>query len=143
MSCLVDGCDQEAFCRGLCRRHYSYSKRHIISWLPESNYGKAKEFYEKALEYDGNECLIWPFQRDKFGYGMMKNHRVHRRLCEEIHGPPPTPSHQAAHECNNGHQGCVAKNHLKWKTPKENSLDKQRSERWLRSLKQRSQRSKK
>jgi hypothetical protein len=40
--------------------------------------------------------------------------------CEEENGPPPTPDHEAAHSCGNGHLGCVARKHLRWKTHAEN-----------------------
>jgi hypothetical protein len=44
-------------------------------------------------------------------------------MCELVHGPSPSKKHQAAHNCGNGHLGCVNPSHLCWKTPRENSLD--------------------
>ncbi|WP_292637037.1 hypothetical protein [Mesorhizobium sp.] len=58
---------------------------------------------------------------------MMKDgkcRRVSRLVCEEVHGPPPSPDHEAAHSCDNGDLGCATKRHLSWKTPKENTADK-------------------
>jgi hypothetical protein len=41
-----------------------------------------------------------------------------------MNGPSPTPRHEAAHSCGNGHLGCVSPRHLSWKTHKENMADK-------------------
>src|SRR5690606_24396026 len=84
-------------------------------------------FREVALVYEGDECLIWPYARSDAGYahGWVDGalHNIHRLVCEVVNGPPPTPDHQAAHNCGNGDLGCVAKGHLQWKTPVENSAD--------------------
>jgi hypothetical protein len=45
-------------------------------------------------------------------------------MCEHRHGPAPTPGHQAAHTCGNGHNGCVNPWHLNWKTPAENQCER-------------------
>jgi hypothetical protein len=45
-------------------------------------------------------------------------------VCEETHGPAPSPQHEAAHSCGNGSNGCVTKGHLSWKTPTENNADR-------------------
>lgn len=88
-----------------------------------------KYFRDVVLNYDGVECLIWPFSRKPNGYAEMftKSHPsryVHRRVCEAVNGPPPTPAHQAAHNCGRGEAGCVAKRHVEWKTQSENEADK-------------------
>lgn len=47
---------------------------------------------------------------------------VHRLVCHAFNGPPPTPSHQAAHR-----DGSRTNNHwsnLKWATRSENEMDK-------------------
>lgn len=90
-------------------------------------YGDAQRFYhEVVLRYEGGKCLFWPFAKQR-GYGTMRIKdrlvRVHRRLCEEMNGPPPTPEHDAAHSCGCGDYGCVTKGHLEWKTRKENLAD--------------------
>lgn len=91
--------------------------------------GAARRFYEETvLTYEGDDCLLWPFARYDYGYGKIndggRTRRVHRLACEESHGQPPTPEHQAAHLCGNGHLGCVTKRHLAWKTRAENEADK-------------------
>lgn len=91
--------------------------------------GEARRFYrEVVLTYDGDDCLIWPYMRDAKGYGRMKvdgrMSLVSRRVCEEINGQAPTPKHEAAHSCGNGHLACATKGHLSWKTRAENCADK-------------------
>ncbi|RUW04049.1 hypothetical protein [Mesorhizobium sp. M1A.F.Ca.IN.020.04.1.1] len=91
--------------------------------------GEALRFYrEVVLSYDGDECLIWPFAKVNTGYGVIGVGRavklVSRLLCEEAHGAPPTPRHEAAHSCGRGGDACVTKRHLSWKTHSENDEDK-------------------
>ncbi len=45
-------------------------------------------------------------------------------MCELAHGEPPTPTHEAAHSCGRGHEGCVHPKHLSWKTQSGNQLDR-------------------
>lgn len=81
-----------------------------------------------ALPYQGDDCLIWPFHRERTGYGRFgqgPKRRIfaHRYICEWINGPPPTAEHHAAHSCGNGREGCVNRRHLRWATPIENQQD--------------------
>lgn len=88
---------------------------------------RLKYLYEVVMNYDGDECFIWPFSKNG-GYGAISVNKrpggVSRIVCIEAHGQPPTPRHEAAHSCGKGHLGCVAKRHLSWKTPKENWADR-------------------
>lgn len=91
--------------------------------------GDVRRYYDQTvLNHDGDNCLIWPFFRDRNGYPKMgrngKVHLVTRCICEDVYGPPPTEKHQAAHSCGKGHLGCVAKKHLRWALPTENEADK-------------------
>lgn len=89
--------------------------------------GQGITFLKAHLENDGKECLIWPYTRNGHGYGMMsylgKMGEAHRFMCLLVHGKPPSPRHQAAHDCGNGHKGCVHPKHIFWKTPRRNRLD--------------------
>ncbi len=90
--------------------------------------GEPLAFLQANVGYDGYECLFWPFARNPYGYGTLGlNGEVvyaHRWICEQVHGPAPTPEHQAAHDCGNGDGGCIHPRHIFWKTPLENSQDK-------------------
>lgn len=86
-------------------------------------------FIREHLGYDKEECLLWPFARDKrfgrgFAYKDGKTVQAHREMCIAAHGPPPFEGACATHRCGKGHLGCVAPNHLKWATQKENAEDK-------------------
>jgi hypothetical protein len=91
--------------------------------------GVVQEFYQTVvLQYEGDDCLIWPYSRGDSGYGQIrikgKLRSVSRLVCEEANGPPPTPLHEGAHSCGNGHLACVSKRHLSWKSKVENEADK-------------------
>lgn len=88
----------------------------------------SKRWLEQHLDHAEREfCLIWPLTRAQNGYptaGKNNAIRPHRIMCEHRNGPPPTPSHQAAHSCGKGHLGCVNPWHLNWKTPAENQIER-------------------
>lgn len=89
--------------------------------------GEATRFLiDVVLQYDGNECLRWPFALHRNGYPKLKRGGktilLHRDICEIVHGAPPTDEHEAAHEC--GDNACVCKAHIFWKTRAENEADK-------------------
>jgi len=117
--------------RGLCKAHYQrhmlrLKKPHLIGRA--SSAGGAVRFAKAAATYDGEDCLVWPFSRDRKGYGQIrldqKTWVASRYVCTLAHGEPPTPEHHAAHSCNNGKGGCVNAQHLSWKTPLENAHDR-------------------
>jgi hypothetical protein len=93
--------------------------------------GKAVQWLRDNVTYAGDGCLLsWPFYRHpKKGYGVFgyngKLYHAPRFMCELVNGPPPNPKHEAAHSCGNALLGCLAPNHLSWKTPLENAADKQ------------------
>jgi len=122
--CAVEGCDSPIRNRGWCLSHYERWRRH---GNPESGRiasGEARRFLaEDVLPYHRDECLIWPYTRDWGGYAKIGKNSVHRVVCSEVNGPPPTAIHQATHSCGNGHLGCVNPRHLRWKTAAGNSAD--------------------
>lgn len=79
-----------------------------------------------ALEQETDTCLLWPFSRGSHGYGDFRrtdgHHTVHVYICEQTHGPRPTPRHDASHSCNT--PLCANKRHLRWDTRKGNFWDK-------------------
>lgn len=130
--CSIPGCGRPHRAKGLCNKHRQRDLSHgnpLSTKTGRAGPGEAQEFYvNNVLTYDGDECLIWPYAKSDWGYATM--HRggekgyVSRFLCEDTHGPAPTPEHQAAHSCGRGDEGCVTKRHLSWKTPSENCQDK-------------------
>ena len=93
--------------------------------------GQTIKWLHDHAGYVGDDCLIWPFARNKrSGYGFFGLKRwptyAHRFMCILAHGEPPTPEHQAAHTCGRGHEGCVNPRHLSWKTNSENQRDRRR-----------------
>ena len=87
---------------------------------------KPREFFQQALTYTGNDCLIWPFAKTKhYGYPVIgwegKNQRVPRLVCTLVHGSCPE-GHETAHNC--GNRVCINPKHLRWATHRENCADK-------------------
>lgn len=127
--CSIDGCDNHVCARGLCRKHYMRWYVHGDPLkLERTPNGVPASWLEKNKDFVGVECLPWPFANNGVGYGMAsingKFTLVHRFFCEYRHGPPPSPKHEAAHNCGNGHLGCANPQHLEWKTPTENQADR-------------------
>ncbi|MGY2995487.1 hypothetical protein ACVWWD_004294 [Mesorhizobium sp. URHB0026] len=129
--CSIEGCGRpiSVKLRGWCEAHYSRWRRYGDPLAGVTPNGEPQRFYnEVVLTFTGSDCLTWPYGRDSHGYGRMKRNGrptlVSRIVCEEVHGAPPSPSHEAAHSCGNGHLGCVASGHLSWKTTKENAADR-------------------
>lgn len=96
---------------------------------PKSKHGVPLQFLnEIANARNSNECIQWPFARAGKGYGHLRQGSkmvyAHRLICEMVHGPAPSPKHQAAHSCGHGFDACVNPRHLRWATQKENDADK-------------------
>jgi hypothetical protein len=97
--------------------------------MPKAKNGEPKKFLEWAILQETDECILWPYSTAGAGYAsihMSHGNReyVHRIICRRIHGPSPTPKHEATHLCGKGHIACINKRHLSWKTHKENIADK-------------------
>jgi hypothetical protein len=94
---------------------------------PTKGKGKCAQWVRAHVGYQGIGCLIWPYARVTDGYGQMgymgKMKRAHVMMCELAHGPAPE-GHEAAHNCGNGHLGCVHPKHLEWKTRNDNQRDR-------------------
>lgn len=78
----------------------------------------------KALAHKSDDCLYWPFARNKDGHGVLGGEsskrliRAHLWICERVHGPRPDGTWCGA-TCGNLKRGCVNPAHLKWMTPAE------------------------
>jgi hypothetical protein len=128
-SCKVSGCTSISVARGLCDAHWKRLRRHGDPDEGRTSPGEPLRFFrEVVLPCQGDACLIWPFNRDRNGRGVLMvgglPRRVSRLACEAAHGPAPSERHESAHSCGKGHEGCVNPKHVRWKTPKENNADK-------------------
>jgi len=127
--CTHHGCDQPHYGNGYCQCHYLRHKRHgsPLAQTRPANGEAHKYLCQTVLVYDGDDCLLWPFNRNPGGYGQVWHagslRLVSRVVCEATHGAPPTPNHVAAHSCGKGHEGCCTKRHLSWRTSAENNAE--------------------
>lgn len=126
--CLVDGCERPARGSGYCGMHYHRKLRHGDPLAGKTFHGAPKEWMDAHLNYDGDDCLKWPFDTDDRGCPWINLPGKIRQsagsyVCEAEHGPKPTEGHEAAHNCGNGREGCVNHKHLRWATRQENSMD--------------------
>jgi hypothetical protein len=128
--CLVDGCTNRHEANGYCGFHGNRFRRYgdPLTEPKIADDGAPRVFMEEALKYVGDDCLFWPFSHEAQlnmieENGKRRPHKVPRLICEATHGKPPTTKHEAAHECGNGHLGCVNPKHLTWKTHVENMRD--------------------
>lgn len=88
--------------------------------------GATEAFLRAHVNYDGEDCLEWPYGRSNRGYGLAvvggKQRAASRWMCILAHGEPPSDRHEAAHRC--GNSGCVNPRHLRWDTAKGNQADR-------------------
>lgn len=118
-----------------------YSKVHHRTGGPApaiKGRGKAFRWLSEHVAWSGDACLPWPFAKDnRVGRGTLgyngRRFWAHRLMCEMAHGAPPTPKHQAAHNCGKGHYGCVNPRHLEWKNNSQNQLDRAKNGNALRN----------
>lgn len=124
--CGVSDCLKKHVAKGFCHDHYyawkTYGDPLARVRAPK---GAAADFLRQAMKHDGRECLVWPYA-NSHGYAVAvidgQEVRGTRWICEQAHGVPPTPDHEAAHNC--GNERCVSPRHLRWATHKENMADK-------------------
>lgn len=126
--CSVDGCDKTSTSVGMCATHRARILKFGQTEPVKTPPGTVHDYFsEVVVPFIGNECLKWPFATVN-GYGNMQHDGrrqiVSRVACERRHGQPPTPKHEAAHRCGNGHEGCVNPEHLYWATRSENQMDR-------------------
>ena len=121
--CKIEGCGKRVEARGWCSAHYTRWKRHgdpsVTNKAPN---GAARAKIEEFKAAQTDECLEWPYSKHNGGYGQTGEGTVHRIICKEVHGAPPTPGHYAAHRCGNA--PCCNPRHIYWATPRENQADR-------------------
>lgn len=125
--CCVEGCSQPKRRRQYCGKHYA---RLLKYGEPEKTQkvanGVARSFLVVALVFETNDCIIWPFGKDRRGYARLsidgKSRLLHRIACEVRSGPPPAPNLDAAHSCNR--PSCINGKHMRWDTRAGNQADR-------------------
>jgi hypothetical protein len=114
----------------MCAKHYRATN---LYGHPDGGNTKSNEahnyFNDVVLKYTGDECLIWPYGRQTSGKAQVRHEGklayVHRLICEDAHGPPPTEKHIAIFTCENLDGGCVAKMHVRWGlTPRKRKINR-------------------
>lgn len=128
--CTIPDCGKPHMAKGYCNSHYLklYTKGDPLWSPPKKKCVEAMEFIDDVvMNQHDTGCLHWPFMTNPQGYARIqidgKQKMVSRIVCDRVKGAPPSPHHEAAHSCGNGHLGCVSKWHLSWKTSKENKDD--------------------
>jgi hypothetical protein len=129
--CSIPDCGKRANgSRGFCISHYERLKKYGDPCVPLKQIpsGTTLRWLKAHTEYDGDECLTWPFSTDRKGYGKLwyegRLRPASRIMCTLVHGEPPQEGLDAAHSCGKGHEGCVNPKHLRWATRSENHMDK-------------------
>lgn len=124
-ACALEGCDDPRYRREWCSRHYQRWQRHgdpsvfvPLNWAWDTLIEKL----EKLCHRDEKSCLLWPFGKDRSGYGKFRisglDLRVSRAVLMKITG---TTGQVAMHSCDN--PTCVNIDHLRWGTWSENAQD--------------------
>lgn len=127
--CTIPNCGKPRDARGLCPAHYRRWQRFgdTLPDIPVSRLTRAskrRDFLNKAIAYNGESCLIWPFKIKAGTYPLIKidgvQRTVHSLVCEAKNGPRPFPGAEVAHSC--GKSLCLA--HLRWASHADNLKDR-------------------
>lgn len=127
--CVINDCGKMRFGHGFCERHLRRFRRHgdpLGGRKSPAKPGAPKKWLHDHADHQGKECLPWPFSRNAYGYSNINidgENLASRYMCKLAHGEPPTPKHQAAHDCGRGHEGCTNPKHLYWATNGQNRQD--------------------
>lgn len=108
-ACRVPGCNRPTNgphgrgALGMCGRHYQRYRKHGDPEGGRTAEGVPMEWLQQHASFDGEACLTWPFGRGRGNVSVGgKSTAPARAMCLLAYGPPPTPSHQAAHSCGRG-----------------------------------------
>lgn len=126
--CSIQGCEKPHFALGLCLAHYTRKRRHGDPLGGGTSRGEPARWLLEHTSHQGESCLLWPYARGSGGDALVtsggKQVSAAAEMCRLVYGAPPTPKHECAHNCGNGHLGCMNPSHLRWATRTENHLDK-------------------
>lgn len=120
-------CANKILARGLCSKHYRAWALYgdAAHYKPRGErLRKHEAWLEKALLYESDACLLWPFamrggRRPQDAYPALGGQGyAHVWVCEQAHGTRPTEHHETEHLC--GVHRCVNKRHVQWALHKDN-----------------------
>ncbi len=80
--CAVDGCGKKLHSRDYCGAHYYKFKVHgdPLGGRRGASPGAPFKWLNQNKDYAGDACLIWPFERTRWGYGTIKRDGK-KRVC--------------------------------------------------------------
>lgn len=120
-TCIAESCDKPAIANGMCATHHSRVQRNgdLVKYNQELTV-----YVELTLCSVTDFCILWPFYSVPYPRITRngRTYRANRFVCQHAHGDPPFAEAQAAHNC--GNKLCVNPRHLRWDTPRNNTLDK-------------------
>lgn len=126
--CEAVGCNKPVFRRNLCSMHLSRLVRHgSIEAMPRKpQNGAPLKWLQSHVGHTDAKCLIPPFAGGRDSKVTFEGTRMmsYKAMCIMAHGAQPSPLHEVAHGCGNGHLGCANPQHLRWATRAENMADK-------------------
>lgn len=88
--------------------------------------GDPLRYFESSVTNNTDECILWSFAKDSFGYGLVwlngRNMPVHRLALLTMIGNPPIDKPYSIHSCKN--KNCFNPRHLRWGDQQDNCNDK-------------------
>lgn len=125
MRCCELDCLGTVIARQLCSKHYGRWYKHGSTSLIRTPNGEPLKYFTACLLLDTDDCIVWKYGKTIGGYGQFfyegKLAMVHRLSLIKKVSLPPKGKPFAIHSCHNA--SCFNSRHLRWGSPKENSLD--------------------
>lgn len=124
--CKVNECNGTLEGHGYCKKHNRRFKKHGNPLAGGTYKGWPAEWILDNLDYSGDECLRWPFNKGARGYPCITidgyAEKAHVVITTIIYGPKPNRGDHSRHLC--GHKWCMNPLHLAWGSASQNSRDR-------------------
>ena len=118
--CSVNGCHKTSWSKGLCGTHYQQKRR---TGSVEHQITKTLLFIRKAVQSNTDDCILWPYAKNKAGYGNLGSAPLaHRRVLIEVVGYDKSEM-DCCHRC--GVPACCNPKHLYFGSRRQNILDQE------------------
>jgi len=125
--CSIPDCGKPTVKREWCNAHYQRWRKYGSPLAGSTPWGAARDWLNAALSFTKDECLAFPYAKDRHGYGHINVQRrymgAHVYVAEKVLPPRPSALHEVCHKCGNGNKACVAPRHLYWGTRRQNVQD--------------------